>query len=141
MTLKQKNILLWILKIVASVILLQTLFYKFSASKESVYIFTAIGLEPVGRIGIGILELITAILLFIPRLSWVGALLGVGIMVGALFFHLTKLGIVVMDDNGLLFTYSLIVTICCAVIAYLNKDEIINFINKTGIVKLKSKMQ
>jgi len=141
MTLKQKNILLWILKIVASVILLQTLFYKFSASKESAYIFTAIGLEPIGRIGIGILELITAILLLIPKSSWFGALLGIGLMLGALSFHITKLGIVVMNDNGLLFTYALIVLICCAVIAYLNKDEIINFINKTGIVKLKSKMQ
>lgn len=140
MTFKQKNILLWILKIVASVILLQTLLYKFSGSPESVYIFSAIGLEPVGRIGIGILELITALLLLIPKSSWLGALLGIGLMLSALFFHITKLGIVVQDDNGLLFTYSLVVLTCCTVIAYLTRDQTINFINKIGIIKLKTKI-
>lgn len=103
------NIFLWICRIVAALILLQTLFFKFSASPESVYIFSQVGIEPWGRIGTGVMELIAAILLLIPRFSVFGALLAVGLMVGAIVTHLFILGIEVMNDGGLLFIYALIV--------------------------------
>ena len=80
---KIKSIGNLVLRVVPAVILLQTLFYKFSAAPESVYIFETLGLEPYGRIGLGILELITAILILVPRTTWMGAMLGVGIMAGA----------------------------------------------------------
>ena len=97
------NIITWILRIVAALIMLQTLFFKFSAAPESVYIFTKLGIEPWGRIGIGCIELVASILLLIPRFTFIGAFLTVGISAGAIFSHLTQLGIVVQDDGGELF--------------------------------------
>jgi putative oxidoreductase len=99
----------WVLQFVVAAILLQTLFFKFTGAAESVYIFTTLGMEPWGRIGSGIAELVAAVLLLIPATSAVGALLALGVIVGALGAHLTKLGIVVMDDGGLLFALALAV--------------------------------
>ncbi|MCP3928248.1 MAG: DoxX family membrane protein [Bacteroidetes bacterium] len=106
----KKNILL-ILRVVVAVILLQTLFYKFTAHPDSVYIFTKVGLEPYGRIFIGIMELIAAILILIPKTIWLGAGLTVGILSGAIFMHLTILGININDDNGFLFFLALFTTL------------------------------
>ncbi|MEM9679085.1 MAG: DoxX family protein, partial [Bacteroidota bacterium] len=86
-----------IIRIAIAVILIQTLRFKFTAHPDSVYIFTQVGLEPYGRIGIGVLELIASILILIPRTVWLGALSVVGIIGGAIMMHLTKLGI---DVNG-----------------------------------------
>src|SRR3954467_5317596 len=87
-------VLSWIARISAAVILLQTLFFKFTAAPESVYIFTKVGLEPWGRIGSGGAELIAAILILIPRTTWLGAGLALAVMAGAIFSHLTVLGVV-----------------------------------------------
>ncbi len=108
----------WILRLVAAVILLQTLFFKFSAHPSSVHIFEAVGQEPIGRIGSGVVELIASVLLFVPGWVAVGALLAVGVMSGAIFFHLTKLGIVVNDDGGSLFTLAIVVWVCSAVVLW-----------------------
>ena len=100
MTSRIKNVFYWILRLVAAIILLQTLFFKFTASPESVYIFSTIGMEPWGRIGVGIQELIASVLLLIPRTTAFGAVLGAGLMGGALFFHFTVLGIPVLDRKS-----------------------------------------
>ena len=121
---KPLTIGLWALRLLAALILLQTLFFKFSASEESVYIFSAIGMEPWGRIGTGIMELIAAILILIPRTTAVGALLAIGLMSGALFFHLTTLGIEVKGDGGLLFIYALLVVISCSVLLFAYRSQI-----------------
>ncbi|HEY4110813.1 DoxX family protein [Puia sp.] len=114
-----KMILLsWVLRILAAVILLQTLFFKFSGAEESVFIFSTLGMEPWGRIGTGVAELIASVLLLVPRTTPVGALIGLGIMSGALFFHLTRLGIEVRGDHGQLFIYALLVFICCLILAW-----------------------
>ena len=119
-----KNVLSWTLRIVAAVIMLQTLYFKFTAAPESVYIFTTIGLEPFGRIGIGVMELIaSALILFTPTLVW-GALLAMGLMSGAIFFHITKLGIEVQGDGGQLFYYALIVFIASGILVLLNIKKI-----------------
>ena len=99
----------WLVRAVVAVILLQTIFFKFTGAPESVYIFKTVGQEPWGRYGSGVVELIAAILLFVPSLVPVGAGLALGVMSGAILFHLTKLGIVVQDDGGLLFGLALIV--------------------------------
>jgi uncharacterized membrane protein YphA (DoxX/SURF4 family) len=99
----------WIARVVVAIILVQTLFFKFTAAPESVYIFETVGQEPVGRIGSGVVELIASVLLFVPGLTAVGALLALGTMSGAIFFHLTKLGIVVQDDGGTLFALAVVV--------------------------------
>lgn len=108
--------------------MLQTLYFKFTAAPESVYIFTQIGMEPVGRIGIGIMELIASILILIPATTVFGAILGVGLMSGAIFFHLSKLGINVMDDGGQLFIYAVIVFLCSLILAFLNRTTLFNLI-------------
>ena len=97
-----KNIL-FVLRLIVAVILLQTLYYKFGGHEDSIYIFTTLGLEPYGRIGIGVMELIASILILLKRTSWGGALLTVGLMAGAIFSHLTQLGIEVKGDGGQLF--------------------------------------
>ena len=93
---------------VVAILLVQTLRYKFLAHPDSVYIFETIGIEPFGRIGIGVLELITAILLIVKRTAWLGAFSSIGLMIGALFFHLTILGIEVQGDGGTLFFMAVI---------------------------------
>ena len=99
------------LRILIAVILLQTLRYKFTAHPDSVYIFTQVGLEPYGRISIGILELISAILILIPKTIWLGAGLTLGIITGAIVMHITKIGIEVNDDGGTLFYMALLIFI------------------------------
>lgn len=118
------TIIVWICRITAAVILLQTLFFKFTAAPESVYIFTKVGLEPWGRIGSGIAELIAAILILIPATTWLGAGLALAVMAGAIFSHLTVLGIVVMNDGGLLFCLALAVAACSVVLLFLQRRRV-----------------
>jgi len=117
-------IVAWICRVAAAIILLQTLFFKFTGAPESVYIFTKVGLEPWGRIGSGIAELIAAILILIPRTTWLGAGLALGVMVGAIFSHLSVLGIVVMDDGGLLFGLALAVAVCSVALLFLQRRRL-----------------
>ena len=117
------------LRLLPAIILLQTLFFKFSDSPESVYIFTKVGMEPWGRIGSGIAELIAAILILIPRTTWLGALLAMGVMSGAIFFHLTILGIEVQGDGGLLFIYALIVFVTAAILLFMNREKIFGLLH------------
>ena len=133
MTTKQTNRLLWIPKLIAALIMLQTLYFKFSAAPESIYIFTAIGVEPWGRIGTGILELIASIFILIPALTVFGALLGIALMGGALFFHITILGIVVQNDGGLLFIYAMVVMICCVALVCAKREQLFFFLKKSKI--------
>jgi len=121
---KTKTIFIWLARIIPAIILLQTLFFKFSGAEVSKYIFEQVGMEPVGRIGSGIVELIAGILLLIPRFSWLGAVLGIGVMSGAVFFHLTKLGIEVQGDGGQLFFMALIVMIFCLITLWVHRRDV-----------------
>ena len=118
------QVLSWACRIVAAIILLQTLFFKFTAAPESVYIFTKVHAEPWGRIGSGIIELIAAVLLLIPRTVWAGAFLALGVMAGAILSHLTILGIEVMGDGGLLFGLALGVFATSATALVLHRSQI-----------------
>lgn len=120
---------IWILRIIAAGILLQTLFFKFSGAAESIYIFSALGVEPYGRIGSGIAELIVAVLILIPKTTWIGALGGCGIMIGAILSHLLVLGIVVENDGGFLFLLAVITLLCCLGLLYFNKNKLFNLLN------------
>ena len=115
---------IWVLRLLAAVILLQTLYFKFSAAPESIYIFSKLGMEPWGRIGTGILELIAGILLLIPATTVFGALLAIGLMAGAIFFHLTKLGISVQNDGGQLFIYALFVFVSCIALVIIHRNDL-----------------
>ncbi len=122
------SILIWIVRLTAAIILLQTLYFKFTAAEESVYIFSALGIEPYGRIGSGIAELVAAILILIPRTTWLGALIGAGIMFSAILSHLFVLGIEVKNDGGELFVLAIITFLCCIALIYWNKSKIINIL-------------
>src|SRR2546426_3906512 len=118
---KTEHIVSWSCRIVAAVILAQTLFFKFTGAEESIYIFTKVGLEPWGRYGSGVAELISAMLLLTARFAWAGALLALGVISGALVSHLTVLGIVVKGDGGLLFGLAVIVFVTSAITAFLHR--------------------
>src|SRR5215468_6799886 len=118
------KVLSWILRIIAAVILLQTLYFKFTAAPESVYIFTKVHAEPWGRIGSGVMELVASILLLTPRFTWFGALLAAGATAGAILSHLTLLGIEVQGDKGLLFALAIIVFLASLITLYLHRRQI-----------------
>jgi putative oxidoreductase len=114
----------WLLQVLAAVILLQTLFFKFTGAEESVYIFSTLGMEPVGRIGSGVVELIAAVLLLVPSTVAAGAALAIGLMAGAIVSHLTVLGIEVKGDGGLLFGLAVTVLLSAAIVLVLRRAEI-----------------
>lgn len=118
--------LLFILKTVAAIIMLQTLFYKFSAAEESVALFTKLAgkNEAFMRIGTGILELIASVFLFIPKTTWLGALMTIGLMSGAILGHLTKLGIEHNNDGGLLFGSAFFILITGIFVIYEDRKSI-----------------
>jgi hypothetical protein len=94
----------WVLQLVVAGILLQTLFFKFTGAAESVYIFTTIGAE--------------------PYTTTVGAVLAMGVMVGAIMSHLTILGIEVQGDGGLLFGLALTVFVGSGIVLLIRRADI-----------------
>lgn len=106
-----KTYILTGIRILVALILLQTLYYKFTAHPDSVYIFDTVGLGATGRIGLGVVELIAGILLLMPKYAWLGALMALGVISGALISHFTILGTEVNGDGGLLFYLALTVFI------------------------------
>ncbi len=114
----------WLLRLIAAAIMMQTLYFKFTASPESVYIFTSIGMEPWGRIGIGLMELIAAVLILYPRTTVLGAILATGLMCGAIYSHLSKLGIVVLNDGGQLFVYAIVVLVASVWLVWIHRIQI-----------------
>jgi uncharacterized membrane protein YphA (DoxX/SURF4 family) len=123
-----------ILRIIAAVILLQTLFFKFTGAPESIYIFSQLGVEPYGRWFSGLAELAAGILLLISRTQLLGALAAVSIMLGAILSHLLILGIVVQDDGGTLFTLALVVLLSSLSVIYLNRHQL-TIAGLKGIIK------
>jgi putative oxidoreductase len=123
-TSKPVKIASWTCRGVAAAVLLQTLFFKFSGAPESVYIFQKVGMEPWGRYGSGVAELIAALLLLTPRFGWAGALLAMGVMAGAIGSHLTVLGIVVQHDGGLLFGLAILVFVCSVCVVFWHRSQV-----------------
>jgi len=130
MPLKPLIMRLWILSILAAIIMLQTLYFKFTGAEESVYIFSSLGIEPWGRILTGILELIASILILWPRTTGIGALLAMCLMGGAILSHLAILGIDVMNDGGQLFIYALIVFIASSGLVFSYGNQLLKLIRK-----------
>lgn len=128
---KNRNIISWVLRIIAAVIMLQTLFFKFAGSEESVYIFTQMGIEPWGRFATGIAELVAALLILYRPTLLFGAIIGMGIMSGALLSHITVLGISVKDDGGQLFIYALLVWLSCIILIGMNREQLTQLIKKS----------
>ncbi|MBL8169269.1 MAG: DoxX family protein [Acidobacteria bacterium] len=123
---KKQSLASWVLQVVVAVILLQTLFFKFTGAVESVYIFSTLGAEPWGRIGSGVIELIASVFLLLPRTVTLGALLALGTISGALFAHLTRLGIALtaVGDRGELFALAVVVFVASLGILLLRRRQI-----------------
>lgn len=126
---KLTSILSWLLRLVAAIILLQTLYFKFTGHPQSVELFTKLGVEPWGRIGTGIIELVAGILLLIPATAFIGGFLSLGLMSGAILSHLTVIGIESMGDGGTLFTLAIVVFIASILILYFHKNQGIKIFN------------
>lgn len=121
-----KKIAYFVARLAAAIIMGQTLYFKFTGSAESMYIFKTVGMEPWGRWLVGIMELVACVFILIPKTAWIGGVLAVGLMLGAIGMHLTILGIEVMGDKGQLFYYALIVFLCGLYVVFSNKDKIQN---------------
>ena len=116
-------IISWVLRIIAAGILLQTLYFKFTAHPESVALFTKLGVEPWGRIATGVLELITGILLLLPSTAFLGGFLAMGLMLGAIASHLLVIGIESQGDGGKLFILAIIVLKLSIIIQVLHRKQ------------------
>jgi putative oxidoreductase len=123
---KIETLIYWIVRLVAAIIMVQTLYFKFTGAEESIYIFTKIHMEPWGRISVGIFELIASVLLIFNATAWIGAVFALGLMGGAIMMHLTILGIEVQDDGGYLFLLALVVSVCAVVVLFFNKKQIMD---------------
>jgi putative oxidoreductase len=121
---KSTLLIFWAARIVAALIMLQTLYFKFTGAEESVYIFTQVGMEPWGRIGVGVMELIASILILLPSTVWLGSVIALGLMGGAIMMHLTLLGIEVKGDGGQLFLYAVIVSVCAIIAFWISRKSV-----------------
>lgn len=124
MSTKTSSRLSWIAQIVAAVILGQTLFFKFAGAPESIYIFERLGVEPWGRYATGIFEFVAVVMLLVPHTAGLGALMAIGLMLGALGSHLTVLGLEVQGDGGLLFGLAVTTLVAATTVAYLRRHQI-----------------
>ena len=127
---KLKNLIYWIVRLVAAIIMVQTLYFKFTGAEESIYIFTQVKMEPWGRISVGIFELIASVLLIINATAWIGAVLALGLMGGAIMMHLTILGVEVQNDGGYLFLLAVLVALCASVVLLFNRKRIVDLSKK-----------
>lgn len=125
-----QQIVSWILRLLAAILMLQTLFFKFTAAPESVYIFSTLKMEPWGRLLTGVAELVASILILYPSTIAFGALLGLGIMSGAMLSHLLVLGIEIQGDGGQLFLYAVLVWVSCFMLLLLHKQVLLQVLNK-----------
>ena len=134
----------WALTLFVCFVFIQSLFFKFSGSQETVIIFNTIAdwmqgifLAPLaesfrtyGGWTVGITELIASLLLLVPRTRLLGALIGFAVISGAIFFHLfTPLGVDrVVDeagntDNGVLFYMACGVWLSCVILVGLESGK------------------
>lgn len=124
----------WGLRILAALILIQSLIYKFGGHPDSVLLFTTLGVEPIGRLSLGVIELIVAILILYPRTTLLGAILGVVVMTGALGVHFFQIGIIFNKDGGKLFGLALVCFLACAGQVIILKNQLISFIKRRYVI-------
>ena len=121
---RKSNLTSWVLQLIAAAILGQTLVFKFTGAPESRWIFEQLGVEPWGRWASGVAELVAVVLLLTPRAAHLGALLGLGVMAGAIGAHLTRLGIEVQGDGGTLFALAIVTSVACATVAWIRRARV-----------------
>ena len=117
-----QKIISWVLQLVVVFILGHTLFYKFTDAPETVELFAQLGMGAFGYKLIGLLELIACVLLLMPASVATGALLGWGLMTGAIIAHVTEIGF--EGESGVLGALAITAWLCCTVIMYLNRTSL-----------------
>lgn len=125
---RRQRILIWTCSLVAAGIMIETLFFKFTAAPESVYIFKKMGTEPWMRWVQGVWELLASIGLLWPRLRWAGGILTTGAMAAAILSHVTWLGFSVQADHGLLFGMAVVTFTCGFTVMLMHRDLIPNYV-------------
>ena len=121
---KTTTIISWVLRLAIAIIFIQTLYFKFTAHPDSVYIFSELGVEPYGRVGLGIIELITAILLMVNSTKIIAIFLSIGIIIGAIGSHILVIGTSVQGDGGGLFALAWVVLLAGIVLLFIHKKEL-----------------
>lgn len=138
-----KKVIKYLPRFIAAIILLETLLFKFGIGgeaflNESRSLFISLTMAIFGhsdyeaylRIGTGIMELIASILLLWPKHAGLGALLGIGLMMGAIISHIFFIGIIVGNDGGQLMVMALIVLMCCTKVLFDEKQQLLAYLNK-----------
>ncbi len=119
----------WAAQVAVALILAQTLFFKFTYAPETQVIFADRGGRPAAT-AVGLVELLCVILLLVPRTAALGAALSLLVIGGAIFTHLTSLGIQVADpatgegDGGLLFGLAVLVAVGSAVVLAFRRRQL-----------------
>ncbi len=129
---RRQRILIWTCSLVAAGIMIETLFFKFTAAPESVYIFKKMGTEPWMRWVQGVWELLASIGLLWPRLRWAGGILTTGAMAAAILSHVTWLGFSVQADHGLLFGMAIVTFSCGVTVMMIHREHIPNYQRMTS---------
>jgi len=129
---RRQRIISWTCSLVAAGIMIETLFFKFTAAPESVYIFNKMGTEPWMRWVQGIWELLASIGLLWPRMRWAGGILTTGAMAAAILSHLTWLGFAVQSDHGLLFGMACVTFTCGFTVMMMHRDSIPNYVSMSS---------
>lgn len=124
----------WTFRILAAMILTQSLVYKFGSHPDSIMLFTELGVEPAGRVSLGIVELVVALLILYPRTTLLGGILGVFIMAGALFTHFFLIGIIFNNDGGKLFGLAVICFLSCIGQVIILKNQLISYIKNRYVI-------
>src|SRR6266567_3416631 len=110
--------------LIAAGIMIETLFFKFTAAPESVYIFKRMGTEPWMRWVQGLWELTASIGLLLPRLTWAGGILTTGAMLAAILSHMSWLGYSILGDHGLLFGMAVVTFISGFTVLIIHRHSI-----------------
>ena len=107
---------LWIVKLIAVAALGYAAFLKLTSAQVEIDLFTKLDMEPAGRYAVGACEALAALLILIPQSQVYGAILGLGVMIGATIGHLTAIGL-----GGI--QYAIAVAVCCLVVLYVRRRD------------------
>ena len=124
------RVLFIVARLLAALIMLQTLYFKFTGAEESIYIFSTVGMEPWGRYLVGVSELIASVLLLGAGTAVFGGVIAIGLMLGAVGMHLTILGIEVQGDGGYLFILALVVLLCSVYVVFYKKESLLTLLSR-----------
>lgn len=115
----------WIFQIAAAAVMLFAGLSKFFMSGPE-QIFLTLGMGLFGMYLIGSLEVISGVLILISRSASSGAIISLGVLIGAIIAHLTVLGLNDPLQGGLLVAG----TLASSVVLYVKRKEV-PFIGKT----------